>query len=361
MFGVLKKIFVFAGRKRGTLKHAMLISFLGAVFASLQFGALMLTLDALLSGGMANITLIFGVLLLSTAGRTVCFYCSTNAETNAGYHMVAEKRVHIGDRLRYIPMGYFNENSLGNITAMVTTTLGDVENTAARCLVMVIGGFLNTLALCLALLIADWRFGLLAICGILCYLGVTELSQRAMRQTAPARQQAQMDLVAAVLEYIQGMAVVKSYGLERDTSQTAGRTIDESCRKALALEKSAAPWFGLRQFVVHLFSAGIVLAALAFYSDGTLPLARCLLMLVVSFTVPRRKNWSASGKRWMKFWRCWRSAPPPSGSGFCSTPCMISAMRRLPRCAVALRFPFARALWAFAKSFSNSSEKHTND
>lgn len=225
MFGVLKKIFVFAGRKRGTLKHAMLISFLGAVFASLQFGALMLTLDALLSGGMANITLIFGVLLLSTAGRTVCFYCSTNAETDAGYHMVAEKRVHIGDRLRYIPMGYFNENSLGNITAMVTTTLGDVENTAARCLVMVIGGFLNTLALCLALLIADWRFGLLAICGILCYLGVTELSQRAMRQTAPARQQAQMDLVAAVLEYIQGMAVVKSYGLERDTSQTAGRTI----------------------------------------------------------------------------------------------------------------------------------------
>ena len=287
MFGVLKKIFVFAGRKRGTLKHAMLISFLGAVFASLQFGALMLTLDALLSGGMANITLIFGVLLLSTAGRTVCFYCSTNAETDAGYHMVAEKRVHIGDRLRYIPMGYFNENSLGNITAMVTTTLGDVENTAARCLVMVIGGFLNTLALCLALLIADWRFGLLAICGILCYLGVTELSQRAMRQTAPARQQAQMDLVASVLEYIQGMAVVKSYGLERDTSQTAGRTIDESCRKALALEKSAAPWFGLRQFVVHLFSAGIVLAALAFYSDGTLPLARCLLMLVVSFMVFR--------------------------------------------------------------------------
>ena len=96
-----------------------------------------------------------------------------------------------------------------------------------------------------------------------------------------------MDLVAAVLEYIQGMAVVKSYGLERDTSQTAGRTIDESCRKALALEKSAAPWLGLRQFVVHLFSAGIVLAALAFYSDGTLPLARCLLMLVVSFMVFR--------------------------------------------------------------------------
>lgn len=34
--------------------------------------------------------------------------------------------------------------ALGNITALVTTTLGDVENSAARCLVMIVGGFLNT-------------------------------------------------------------------------------------------------------------------------------------------------------------------------------------------------------------------------
>lgn len=62
-------------------------------------------------------------------------------QTETGYCMVAEKRIHIGDRLRYIPMGYFNKNSIGNITAIVTTTLGDVENSAARVLVSVLGGF----------------------------------------------------------------------------------------------------------------------------------------------------------------------------------------------------------------------------
>ena len=59
--------------------------------------------------------------------------------------------------------------------------------------------------------------------------------------------------------------------------------------------------------------------------------------------------------------RCWCSAHPPSGSGFCSMPCMILVMRRLPRCAAAPKFPFARASQASAKSFSNSSEKHTNE
>ena len=283
MLRVLKKISDFAGTRRGLLKKSMAVAFLGAVFAALQFAALMLTLDILVGGADLRIWPVIGVMVVSVVGRAACSYWSTNAETETGYFMVAEKRIHIGDRLRYIPMGYFNDNSLGNITAVVTTTLSDVENNAARCLVSVIGGFLNTLGLCLGLTVADWRLGLLAIAGILAYLGVTELSQRAMLKTGPARQHAQMNLVEAVLEYIQGMSVVKSYGLDKDSGQAVQRTVDESCDKALSLEKSVVPWMGLRQVVVRVFSVAIAVCALAFYSGGTLSLARCLLMLVASF------------------------------------------------------------------------------
>ena len=283
MFSVLKKISDFAGTRRGLLKKSMAVAFLGAVFAALQFAALMLTLDILVGGADLRIWPVIGVMVVSVVGRAACSYWSTNAETETGYFMVAEKRIHIGDRLRYIPMGYFNDNSLGNITAVVTTTLSDVENNAARCLVSVIGGFLNTLGLCLGLTVAGWRLGLLAIAGILAYLGVTELSQRAMLKTGPARQHAQMNLVEAVLEYIQGMSVVKSYGLDKDSGQAVQRTVDESCDKALSLEKSVVPWMGLRQVVVRVFSVAIAVCALAFYSGGTLSLGRCLLMLVASF------------------------------------------------------------------------------
>lgn len=222
----------------------MLVAFLGAVFTAFQFWALMLTLEILVAGASLSIWPVIGVMLVSVAGRTACSYWSTNAETETGYFMVAEKRIHIGDRLRYIPMGYFNDNSLGNITAVVTTTLGDVENNAARCLVSVIGGFLNTLAMSLAILLVDWRLGLLAIGGILAYLLIAELSQRSLLKTGPARQRAQMKLVEAVLEYIQGMSVVKAYGLDKDSGQAVQKTVDESCEKALGLERSVAPGWG---------------------------------------------------------------------------------------------------------------------
>ena len=283
MFSVLRKISAFAGSRRGLLKKSMLVAFLGAVFTAFQFWALMLTLEILVAGANLSIWPVIGVMLVSVAGRTACSYWSTNAETETGYFMVAEKRVHIGDRLRYIPMGYFNDNSLGNITAVVTTTLGDVENNAARCLVSVIGGFLNTLAMSLAILLVDWRLGLLAIGGILAYLLVAELSQRSLLKTGPARQHAQMKLVEAVLEYIQGMSVVKAYGLDKDSGQAVQKTVDESCEKALGLEHSVAPWMGLRQITVRVFAVALAVCALVLYSSGSLPLTRCLLMLVASF------------------------------------------------------------------------------
>lgn len=283
MFSVLKKIFAFAGTKRNLLKKAMLVAFLGAVFSALQFAALMMTLDILVGRQPVSVLPVILILVISMTGRLLCSYWSVNAETETGYFMVAEKRVHIGDRLRYIPLGYFNENSLGNITAVVTTTLSDVENSAARCLVSVVGGFLNTLALCLGLIVVDWRLGILAILGILAYLGVTELSQRAMLRTGPERQHAQMNLVEAVLEYIQGMSVVKAYGLDKDSSQTVQKTVDDSCQKALSLEKSVAPWMGIRQITVRVFAVGISAAALGLYFSGTLSLVRCMLMLIASF------------------------------------------------------------------------------
>ena len=289
MYRILKKIYAFAGSRRSLLTRSIFLSFVGAIFSALQFLALMIVLDALLAGDrdMRTLWLSLAIMLVSIAGKAATSYISTNQQTETGYCMVAEKRIHIGDRLRYIPLGYFSENSLGNITAVVTTTLGDVENSAARCLVMIFGGFLNTLALALAVLGADWRLGLISLAGILVYLAATELSQRHTARTGPARQQAQATLVEAVLEYLHGISVVKAFGLEKDNDQAVRKAIEDSSAKALKLEYTMVPWSCIQQLVVRLFSVLIAAASLLLYFQGTLTLSRCLLMLIASFMIYR--------------------------------------------------------------------------
>ena len=287
MYGTLKKIFAFAGSKEGLLKKSLLFAFLSGLFAALQFAALFIVVEALVSDNRDSrfIWISLGIMAVSLVGRIITTYFSTMEQTETGYCMVAEKRIHIGDRLRYIPMGYFNKNSIGNITAIVTTTLGDVENSAARVLVTVLGGFFNSAALVIVLLVFDWRIGLIAAVGVLLYLAAAELALRKSARLSGVRQHTQESLVESVLEYIQGMGIVKAFGMEKDSTQSIDSAIKASCRDNLKLTKASVPYDALKQVVVRVFSVLLPLASIYFWLNGSLSLAYGVILVVASFMV----------------------------------------------------------------------------
>ncbi len=288
MYGILKKIFEFAGDKKELLKKSLIFAFLCGIFASLQFVALYIVLNALITDNKDSkiIWMSFGIMLISVIGRIVTSYFSTMEQTETGYCMVAQKRIHIGDRLRYIPMGYFNRNSIGNITAIVTTTLGDVENSAARVLVSIMGGFFNSIALILVILWFNFNMGgILAIVGILCYLAVTEFSQNKSSKLSKERQNSQEYLVESVLEYIQGMNVVKSFGMERESSESILSVIRKSCSNNLKLTYASVPYSALQQFILRAFSFAMMLYSIYLYINGSLSLGYSLIFIIASFMI----------------------------------------------------------------------------
>ena len=287
MYGTLKKIIAFAGSKEGLLKKSLLFAFLSGLFAALQFAALFIVVETLVSDNRDRrfIWISLGIMAVSLVGRIITTYFSTMEQTETGYCMVAEKRIHIGDRLRYIPMGYFNKNSIGNITAIVTTTLGDVENSAARVLVSVLGGFFNSVALVIVLLVFDWRIGLIAAIGVLLYLAAAELALRKSARLSGVRQHTQESLVESVLEYIQGMGIVKAFGMEKDSTQSIDSAIKASCRDNLKLTKASVPYDALKQVVVRVFSVLLPLASIYFWLNGSLSLAYGVILVVASFMV----------------------------------------------------------------------------
>lgn len=287
MLGTLKKIFDFAGKRRGLLKKSLFFSLLNGIFASLQFSALYFIVDALASESQSptSVWLSLGMMTLSIAGRIFASFFSMNEQTVVGYGMVADKRISIGDRLRYIPMGYFNKNNIGTITGIVTTTLGDVEGAAPVALVNMIGGFFNSIVLILFLLFFNWKLGLVALVGVACYLLVTEAATRKSTSTAERRQGAQRNLVEAILEYIQGMAVVKSFGFEKDSSKSVAAAIRDSNKGNLKLVYAVAPFIALQQLVIRVFSVLLLVLTIYLYTTGAISFVYGVLFVILSFTV----------------------------------------------------------------------------
>ena len=287
MIGTLKKIFAFAGGRKNLLKKSLFFSLLNGIFTSFQFGALYFIVDALASDdhSFTSVWMSLGMMALSIDGRIFASFFSMNEQTIVGYGMVADKRISIGDRLRYIPMGYFNKNNIGTITGIVTTTLGDVESAAPVALVNMIGGFFNSVVLIVFLLFFNWQIGLVAIVGVLVYLLVTEAATRKSTSTAEKRQKAQRGLVEAILEYIQGMGVVKSFGFEKDSSKSISAAIKESNKGNLKLVYAVAPYIAIQQLVVRVFSAILLVLTLYLYTAGAFSLVYGVLFVILSFMV----------------------------------------------------------------------------
>lgn len=141
------------------------------------------------------------------------------------------------------------------------------------------------MALVIVLLIFDWRIGLVAAVGVLLYLAAAELALRKSAALSSVRQHTQESLVESVLEYIQGMGIVKAFGLERDSTQSIGNAIQASCRDNLKLTKASVPYDAIKQVVVRVFSVLLLLASVWFWLAGSLPLAYGLILVIASFMV----------------------------------------------------------------------------
>lgn len=148
-----------------------------------EIAAIYYTILALLDGktGPATAWQALGLLAVSILGSAVTKYFSQLQQTHAGYFMAANKRVAIGQRMKSVPMGYFNDNSLGELTGVCTTVLDNVETVAPMVLVTMLGGMLNALVFTVMILTFDWRIGLIVVAATAVYLFITS----AMEQNPP--------------------------------------------------------------------------------------------------------------------------------------------------------------------------------
>ena len=285
MIETLKKIYAFAGNRQALLKKSLFFAVLGGLFAAMQFGALFVAIRTLVLGepNTQAVFLSLGLMILSVLGRIVTSVFSMNEQTVVGYGMVADRRISIGDRLRYIPMGYFSRNTIGQLTGVVTNTMSDIENYAPIVLVSVIGGFLNAAVLVLCLLCLNLSLGLTAFVGVAVYLLVTDLATKKSTSIAGERQSSQRFLVEAVMEAIAGMAVLRTFGMEKSGQQSVSAAIHSSSRENKKLVTAIAPFMAAQQLIVRLFSVLLLVLTIVLYLRGSISLMLCVLFVMTSF------------------------------------------------------------------------------
>ena len=291
MIHLIRRLLDFSGKERNALIVSFIFSLLNAIFEMLPIIAILTVLSEMFStvdGGLMSASTVwksFIIMLASIAGRIVFSNLSCMKRTIGSFSMCANKRLEIGERLKRIPMGYFSDNRLGDIAAAVTTTLEDIENNAVTVLEKVAGGFIHAIVIGIWLLSYEWHIGLLSFIGLgvslLIYAGI----QKAGKRLSPKRQEAQVNLVTGALEYVQGMGVVKAFGLGETSEKGMNAAIEESADANIRLERVFSSLIGIYLTVFKLVRSSILIVAPYLLLGGEITSVKCLLLLVSSFMI----------------------------------------------------------------------------
>lgn len=288
MLNILKKFFGFCSEEnRKKFYTSIVLGVIAALFLALKIPAIAVLLQAILNGNITNGAILgsLAIMLVSIIGSSVVKYKATMLQTEAGYGTAANKRIEIAEHMRYLPMGYFNENSLGYITSVTTNTMENLSDVGTRVVMMVTEGVFSTAVITLMLLCFDWRVGLLVIAGLALYFLANSLLQRASRSKTPEKTRSDTAVVEKVLEYIKGIAEVKSYHLSGKYNRRVETAIDENVKANTGMEIALIPYMSLQNLVAKLIGVGVAVLSLYLYTTGSMSLLYCVMMVICSFMV----------------------------------------------------------------------------
>ena len=287
MIEAFRKIWHFAGNETKNINRSVAVGFLNAVLQMFRVAAIYFVVCALTSGEKGGKTawIALACELVAVFGGAVSASFSKMLQTHAGYFMAADRRVSIANRLKSVPMGFFNENSLGQVSGVCTTVVGSIESMVPMVLVNILGGLITTAVFAALILVFDWRIGLIVIAGIALYLCAVSAMEKKSAVIADNTQKSQTALIEAVLETVQGMSVIKSFNLTGRGDKKLQDALEYNRRSNVEVSDILTPYTALQEAVLQIAGVGMMLAAILLWINGALSLANALMVLVMSFLV----------------------------------------------------------------------------
>ena len=288
MLKIIRRVLRLSGNLSKRIWGSFICGFLESMFGLLPIAAVFLVLIGLQNGQPITgqtwgivIGLIAGGLIL----RMIFKYLVYRLQSTAGFEFVARERIALGDRLRNVPMGFFHDNSVGDITSTVTTDLNFLENYSMHILDKVTTGVLSMIVMAGCILAFDWRIGLIFVAGILLSFPIYSHMQKKGKALSAKRQKIQSEAVAATLEYVQGISVVKSFNMCDKNLSDIEDAYESNAAASYGVERVFTPLNMTYSMVFRISACMIMLCAGILAVGGDLSFANLAVILIASFTI----------------------------------------------------------------------------
>lgn len=291
MFETLNKFFKFCDKEnRKKFYGSIIVGIINSLFNALKIGAISVILTGVIDATVndqpfevKSIWLSLIIMGVSVIGSIITKKNTAMWQCEGGYRTCAQKRIEIAEHLRYLPMGYFNANSLGEITSVTTNTMEALGDVATRAVMMVLQGLLDTALIIVMIMFYEWKVGLVALAGFGVFEFVNLFMRIAVKKASAQKIVDDAAEIGKVLEFIQGISEVKAYNLAGQRQSELNKVINKRKKTLIKMEMKCIPVSNIQSLIAKLTGVAIMMVSIFSYLNGSMVFANCVVMLVCSF------------------------------------------------------------------------------
>lgn len=292
MFRTVKRIIDWCGEFKSRLYLGFVMTFFSHIFTAMPLALAAYTVGLLIESGRSKAAFdsswIWKSILIQLVlvfFRFLFDYFRARLQEPVSYQLTARERLAVGDALKRVSLGYFQQVSTGNILNSITTGLSTLENMGIRMVDNFIGGYLNFIVIFICLAVFSPLTAVIALAAAALSFGCLLLISHYSRINSPVEAQANRDMTGAVIEYARGLAVVKSFGKAGASVESVTKAIDDSKKIHLKIEWGYIPGNAMHLLALKCGSVGLALASGLMCLAGQMELPVMLMFVFFSFSI----------------------------------------------------------------------------
>ena len=263
MISMMHRLVEFCGKYKVPIRVSYLPGFIkGLVMKSPLMASFFLACDFMAGRMTKKSCLIYGLIILTCVIlQAVMQNITDRLQSATGFKVFADKRMEMGDRFRKLTMGYFTEGNIGKVSSVLATDMNFIEENCMMVLEELVGLMISQGLMIAFMFFLNWRLGLTALACLLLVILFGNITTRISISHSMLKQKTAEKMTSAVLEFAEGIGIIKTFNLLGKKSKEVSESFEESCKNSIGFEMAYAPWWAS-----ILISYGIVTALTLFVS-----------------------------------------------------------------------------------------------
>ena len=244
MLKILHRIVCMTGKYSSRIRASYITSFIKGIMMKAPLIFSFIVISLFMKGQMQEkICLYLGIgLVLCIAVEAVFEHITNVLQSATGYEVFADMRMKLGDHLRKLPMGYFTEGNMEKISTVLCTDMVFIEECCMSVLSELVTFMISQGLMTLMMFVMDIRLGISALVVVLAFIIVGNCMMKTTLAHSKTKQEGSESLTEEVLDFAEGIGVIKSFNMLGEKSKSLSAEFEKSCRESIDFEKSYGPW-----------------------------------------------------------------------------------------------------------------------